>query len=233
MCSWSYKADGIVYTPYNERVIKNRALSKYSRDKNNDDIELSDFEKLPTEVKQKYIEEVQEKMQKFVIYQKDGEIEVGLMYGKNTAFKGKKCTLIEQKGDAIFNDYFNAINNENAKNQAVEFEQRKEEKSKSSKPMTLKEKYDALDQKIKELIKLEKKGIVPNYMERILKLIDEQDEIKIQMYLKNEKLEKKKGTDEEIEYYEYIEMLKRIQMNNEIERNHIEQERVEGNRRRL
>lgn len=53
------------------------------------------------------------------------------------------------------------------------------------------------------------------------------------MYLKNEKLEKKKGTEEELEYYEYIEMLKSIQMNNEIERNHTEQERVEGSRRRL
>lgn len=229
-----HKTDGIIYVPYSERQIKRRALSKYMSDINNDDIELSDFEKLTPEVKQKYIDEVQEKLPKFVIYQKEKEIEVGLKYGKTTVFKGKKCTLIDQKGNGLFNDYFYAINNENANNQVVEFDQdKKTNTSASLTPVTLKERYDALDREIKKLIELEKKSIVPNFMKRILKLIDEQDEIKAQMHLKGEKIEKKKGTEEEIEYYEYIEMLKRIQMNNEIEKNHIEQERIEGNRRRL
>lgn len=229
-----HKTDGIIYVPFSERQLKNRALSKYSSDINNDDVELSNFEKLPPEVKQKYIEEVQEKLPKFVIYQKEGEIEAGLMYGKKIAFKGKECTLIDPKGNGLFNDYFDAINNENANNQVVEFGQdKKTNTSEPSTPATLKERYDALDREIKKLIELEKKSVVPNYMERMLKLLDEQDEIKAEMYLKGEKIEKKKGTEEELEYYEYIEMLKSIQMNNEIERNHTEQERVEGSRRRL
>lgn len=146
--------DAIVCVPVDEKEVKEAAVRHYrGEDKKNQGITLSDFEKLSNEIQQKYLEKVLEGLQQFVIYRKDGNFEVGLMYDKKTAFIGKKCTLIDPKGNGLFNDYFDAINNERAANQVVDLQQTQSlsPQPQRTKPLDANEICEQIEQQIEDI----------------------------------------------------------------------------------
>ena len=98
-------------------------------------------------------------------------------------------------------------------------------------PESLKERYDALDVEIKNLFRQNKEKPVPNYLKKLKKLIDEQDEIKIEMDLKDIKSDKKKGTEEDINIAYDIDSIRQIEKMRQAEQ--VEYENVEGYGRML
>lgn len=207
------------YDVENESNISEEALYYYFEKK---------YKELSTEERKKYEEKAKEKMEKFVVSIKDGNIDVSLMYGDKLACVGTKQVLIDKKGNGLYNEYIDALSNKNSNTQKISTS---DEEKQNIMPESLKERYDALDVEIKNLFRQNKEKPVPNYLKKLKKLIDEQDEIKIEMDLKGLKCDKRKATNEDVDLYEEIYSIRQVE---EMEKNRaVEHERVEGYGRML
>ena len=207
------------YDVENESNISEEALYYYFEKK---------YKELSTEERKRYEEKPKEKMEKFVVSIKDGNVDVSLMHGNSLACIGSRQVLIDKKGNGLYNEYINALSNKNSNVQRVSTS---DEEKQNKLPESLKERYDALDVEIKNLFRQNIEKAVPNYLERLKKLIDEQDEIKIEMGLKDIKSDKKKGIEEDINIAYGIDSIRQIEKTRQAEQ--IEHENVEGYRRML
>ena len=207
------------YDVENESNISEEALYYYFEKK---------YKELSTEERKKYEEKAKEKMEKFVVSIKDGNIDVSLMYGDKLACVGTKQVLIDKKGNGLYNEYIDALSNKNSNTQKISTS---DEEKQNIMPESLKERYDALDVEIKNLFRQNKEKPVPNYLKKLKKLIDEQDEIKIEMDLKDIKSDKKKGTEEDINIAYDIDSIRQIEKMRQAEQ--VEYENVEGYGRML
>ena len=207
------------YDVENESNISEEALYYYFEKK---------YKELSTEERKKYEEKAKEKMEKFVVSIKDGNIDVSLMYGDKLACVGTKQVLIDKKGNGLYNEYIDALSNKNSNTQKISTS---DEEKQNIMPESLMERYDALDVEIKNLFRQNKEKPVPNYLKKLKKLIDEQDEIKIEMDLKDIKSDKKKGTEEDINIAYDIDSIRQIEKMRQAEQ--IEHENVEGYGRML
>lgn len=205
------------YDVEDESNISENALDYYFEKK---------YKELSAEERKKYEEKAKKTMEKFVVSIKDGNVDVSLMYGDKLACIGSKQVLIDKKGNGLYNEYIDALSNENSNTQKISTIGEEIQK-----PISLKEKYDALDREIRQLFRQNQEKPVQNYFEKLKKLIDEQDEIKIEMDLKGLKCDKRKATNEDVDLYEEIYSIRQVE---EMEKNRaVEHERVEGYRRRL
>ena len=207
------------YDVENEKNISENALYYYFEKK---------YKELNVEERKIYEEKPKEKMEKFVVSIKDGNVDVSLMHGNSLACIGSRQVLIDKKGNGLYNEYIDALSNKNSNTQKISTS---DEKKQNKLPESLKERYDALDVEIKNLFRQNIEKAVPNYLERLKKLIDEQDEIKIEMGLKDIKSDKKKGTEEDINIAYGIDSIRQIEKMRQAEQ--IEHENVEWYRRML
>ena len=98
------------YDVENESNISEEALYYYFEKK---------YKELSTEERKKYEEKAKEKMEKFVVSIKDGNIDVSLMYGDKLACVGTKQVLIDKKGNGLYNEYIDALSNKNSNTQKI------------------------------------------------------------------------------------------------------------------
>lgn len=204
----------------NEKYIPSYALGYYCKAK---------YEKLSPEEKKKYEDKFIEKTEKFIVRIKNGNVGVSIMKDNKTTYIGTRQVLIDKKGNGLYNEYINALSNENTNVQSISTTEEKKEEQNNT-PMTPKEKYDYLNVEIRKLFKQNQQNPVPGFMEKMKKLIDEQDMIK----LKLSKQDLKNEYDEEDELLqEQIESLMQIEENERIKRDRIDRERVEQHRRMI
>lgn len=203
----------------NEKYVPSYALGYYCKAK---------YEKLSPEEKKKYEDKVKEKTEKFIVNIKNGNVGVSLMKDNKITYIGDRQVLIDKKGNGLYNEYISALSNDNKNVQPISTtEPQKEEQN--NMPMTPKEKYDYLNVEIRKLFKQNQQNPVQGFMEKMKKLIDEQDMVK----LKLSKQDLRKDDTEEDEFMqEQIESLMQIEEN---ERMHdrIDRESVERHRRMI
>ena len=204
------------YNTLNEGNVSEFALYYYFERK---------YKELSVEERKTYEEKALEKAEKFVISIKNGNIDVSLMHGDRVACIGSRQVLIDKKGNGLYNEYIDVLSNKNSNTQVIN--------STDENKMTesLKERYDALDTEIKNLFRQNKERPIQNYFERLKKLIDEQDEIKVKMDLECVGCDKKRSTEEDVNIAYDIDLIKQIEKNRHTEQ--IEHENVERHRRKL
>ena len=207
------------YDVEDESNISENALDYYFEKK---------YKWLSAEERKRYEEKAKEKMEKFVVSIKDGNVDVSLMHSNSLACIGSRQVLIDKKGNGLYNEYIDALSNKNSNVQRVSTS---DEEKQNKLPESLKERYDALDVEIKNLFRQNIEKPVPNYLERLKKLIDEQDEIKIEMGLKDIKCVKKKATEGDINIAYDIDSIRQIEKMKQAEQ--IKNENVESHRRML
>lgn len=206
----------------NEKYVPSYALGYYCKAK---------YEKLSPEEKKKYEDRFIEKAEKFIVRIKNGNVGVSLMKDNKTTYIGTRQVLIDKKGNGLYNEYINALSNENTNVQPISTtEEKKEEQEQNNTPMTPKEKYDYLNVEIRKLFKQNQQNPVQGFMEKMKKLIDEQDMIKLKLSKKD--LKNDYEEDDEL-LQEQIESLMQIEENERIMRDRIDRERVEQHRRMI
>ena len=210
------------YDVEDEKTISADALFYYFEKK---------YKELSAEERKKYEEKAKEKMEKFVVSIKDGNVDVSLIHSNSLACIGSRQVLIDKKGNGLYNEYIDALSNKNSDIQRVNTI---DEEKQNKLPKSLKERYDALDVEIKNLFRQNIEKPVSNYLERLKKLIDEQDNIKIEMDLKDIKRDKKKATEEDMKIAYDIDSIRRMEQIEKMRQaEQIKHKNVERHRRML